>query len=112
MRMMSESGVLLLLTELEEMGSAPGRVYEYLAAGRPIMSVGAACEISSLLAGLPDCLIVDGSDPGQIMQALVNLLNQDEEPTSLEGRQSLLRQYTFRELSGKLAGLLNKIVMP
>lgn len=107
---MSEASVLLLFTELEEMGSVTSKVFEYLASGRPILVVGIAKEVENLLRDLDDCRTIDGQNPAETAEALHSLLTTKNRPKDVHSqRWDLLEGYSREKLAGSLASLLNDV---
>ncbi len=109
-----ESTVLLLLSwnDPKEKGVYPGKVYEYLGARRPVLSVGLKGDvIDELLAGTGSGIVA--TEVEEIKGILSTWLQEFRLHGALRSyfapRQDIIRLYTHREQTRKLAGVLNEV---
>jgi glycosyltransferase involved in cell wall biosynthesis len=78
----------------------PGKVFEYLGTGLPVIYVGdAASDAARLLAGHPGCHLVQPGDVEAARRALLAAAAEAPQARALEA-------YTRRALAGRLAGVL------
>jgi len=108
-----EAQVLLLLTwnDPDEKGVCPGKIFEYLAARRPIFSIGISGGVveellSETKAG------VHASTQEEIEDALKNLYYEFKSSgrVGYNGIESEVNKYSQREMARKFAELLNNMV--
>jgi glycosyltransferase involved in cell wall biosynthesis len=72
-RVMRESTALLLLNPPALARYLPGKLYDYLAAGRPILVYGAGGEVETLVRRFAAGLIVPEDDPAALLEAVSRL---------------------------------------
>jgi glycosyltransferase involved in cell wall biosynthesis len=103
-----ESDLLLLLAEAQPY-QIPGKTYEYLRAGRPILALTRAGAVAQLLRGLPGAHVVDPEDIAGIAAAVRDVYGYWR-----EGRASPLpapdfvTQFDRRRLAGLLAEVFER----
>jgi glycosyltransferase involved in cell wall biosynthesis len=68
-RLQRGAGVLLLITSRHS-GEATGKLFEYLASGRPILAVGGINEAARIVTETGTGLAVDSDDEGAVLAAL------------------------------------------
>lgn len=110
-----QSHLLLLLTwnDSREKGIYTGKIFDYLAARRPILSIG---DVSGTVA---EQLLketrsgVHCSTDEDIKQVLINTYNEFKRhnDVSFHGNLSAIDQYSHREMAQKFSRILNKLVM-
>lgn len=71
----TEADALLLLTGSDQPGSAPGKLFEYLGAGRPILGLTARSFAAEIILGTRTGWTVDPGDPEAIADMLVSVAN-------------------------------------
>ena len=98
---------LLVVTEGASRSSvATGKVFEYLAARRPILVLGEGTEAARIVADAGAGTATSESDPGAIASSLRAAL--DGAPT-VEGRDEVLERYSYPRLVERLAALIEEI---
>jgi len=106
-----QSQLLLLFdwNDPKEKGVYPGKVFEYLAAGRPILAVGGAADnvIAELLSRTRAGIHAPAaSDIESALERFYQEYRQNGK-VSYHGDKSEINQYTYREMAGKFAKILN-----
>jgi glycosyltransferase involved in cell wall biosynthesis len=86
LRLQREADVLVLVTS-RHAGEATGKVFEYLAAGRPIVALAAANEAARIVEETGTGVAVDPADPDAVLDALRAAVSGDlrYDPRGLEG---------------------------
>lgn len=108
-----ESQVLLLLDwdSPGEKGVLPLKVFEYLAAGRPMLATGGNRDsaIDSLLKETGGGIHATGTD--EIKKALLDYYREYKQKgkTDFKGKEAEISKYSQREMAGKFADILNRI---
>jgi glycosyltransferase involved in cell wall biosynthesis len=74
-RMMTESSALLLLNEVSLHRYLPGKIYDYLASGAPILVFGEGGEVAKLVEELDAGIVVPLSDPAALADALHKIVS-------------------------------------
>ncbi len=100
---------LLLLESGEERGKLilPGKVFEYLAARRPILAIAPEGAVRDLLAPLGAALFAPPGDPAAIAEALDAVRREDFPPPTDRHR---LNEFSRRELAGRLARVFDEVL--
>ena len=98
------AGSLLLIAE----GYVTGKAYEYLASGRPILSITDGTDLIDLIGKSRAGVCVTQADPGKIAEALVDQFNSRNH--SPDRDQNYLNQFDRRRITGGLAKLFDDIV--
>jgi glycosyltransferase involved in cell wall biosynthesis len=109
---MVSADALLLLTPTGHHGStlSTGKVYEYLAAGRPILLIGPQDSVARELvtgfnAGI--CAVPNRDEIIAALKQLFDEWNRGARPPACHHTQ--LRPFTRKHLTGQLAKILNKV---
>jgi hypothetical protein len=107
--LMAEQFALLLIATGQPL-QVPGKAYDYLAASRRLLAVteheGATAD---LLAGVPDCSLVDS--PEAAAKAIAHLYGQHREGASPHvDRRELLARHHYRERAADLAAIIRAVV--
>jgi glycosyltransferase involved in cell wall biosynthesis len=109
---MRSASILLVATLAGGRGAAPnmtGKMFEYLAARRPILLIGPPSAASTLLAEANAGAAADPTDSGSIRSALVRCIQLAR--TNFDGAsESLLRRFDRREQARQWAELLQAVV--
>jgi glycosyltransferase involved in cell wall biosynthesis len=103
----SAADTLLVVTEGASRSSvATGKVFEYLAARRPILVLGEGTEAARIVADAGAGTATSASDPGAIAVSLRAAL---ESSPTLAGRDEVLERYSYPRLVEQLAELIEEI---
>ena len=89
--------------------TVPGKAYEYLASGRPILAALPDGDLRDMLAGLPGVRICRPTDVECMRRALLDFLS-DQAPSPLE--RSIARRFERRQIAASLAEVLEGAVTP
>lgn len=101
---------VLLLIQSKEIGgdtAIPGKLYEYLAARRPILVVASSGPAATLVGSLNAGLVADPDRPDQVAQALVSLLSDDGISGALQTMD--LSKFDRRAQAHELARILDQV---
>ena len=97
---------LLVVTEGAGRRSvATGKLYEYLAASRPILVLGDETEAGRIVTETGSGLAVPASDPKAIADALRRIVSDPLEPAAPDAA----REYAYPELVHRLEGVLDRV---
>lgn len=106
------SQVLLLLLGAEDAGRIPLKAYEYMASKRPIAGIGmVGSDIARILEETKAGKIVDFKDEKGLM-VLLEAYYKSYKLGSLGGDVAGIEQYSRRQLTGKLADILDNLIHP
>lgn len=110
-----ESTVLLLLTwtDIRQKGIYTGKLFEYFGAGRPILGIGPKDGVvDKLITDSGSGIVADNTD--EIRGILSCWLKEFEESgvitTDFKPNYALIKQYTRREATAKLAHVLDEAI--
>lgn len=104
--------VLVMTDDWEGRIAVPNKLYEYLAAGRPVLALAPEGEIARLVQATGAGMVVAPFAVDQIVEALEHLIRQhtsDQLPRLLPNAPQL-RRFQRRELTRQLAALLDELV--
>jgi len=108
-----ESQILLLLKweDPQESGVYTGKVFEYLAARRPILATGGSSDVVDELLGETGAGICAPSveDVKDVLKKLYQEYKLKGE-VAYQGRESSINKYNHREMARKFAGILDSLV--
>ena len=111
MTMMSQSDAILVIVNrgINSKGILPGKVFECLASGRPIMCLTPGpCECSDLVTRLDAGIHAHIDSEEEIYSCLRRLYDAWESGAAMSGaRREHLHQFDRRELTRRLAALLD-----
>lgn len=109
--MMGSSVLLLLLNRQENAaGRIPGKFFEYLAAGRPILAIGPKeSDIADLMAETSSGFYVPFGDIKACLSALYQLLHHYKKDTLSGAEKETIAQFSNKAITGKLAEILNNL---
>ncbi|MFI4917373.1 MAG: glycosyltransferase [Phycisphaerales bacterium JB060] len=88
----------------------PGKTYEYLASGRPILGALPEGDARDLLAGRERCVLADPCEPASIARALAELIERGGSMAQPPLRDEGLGPYDRREIARRMAGVLDASV--
>jgi hypothetical protein len=88
----------------------PGKTYEYLATGRPILAAVPDGDARDLLAQAPNAHLCRPTASAAMKDVIVDLLGQREQPDTPGVPDDVLSLYERRNLTGDLATLLDDVL--
>jgi glycosyltransferase involved in cell wall biosynthesis len=101
-----KSDLLLLLAEAQPY-QIPGKTYEYLRAGRPILALTGPGAVAQFLGGVPGAHVVLPDDIGAIATAVREVYGHWRQgSTGPVSGSDFVRQFDRRQLAGRLAEVL------
>jgi glycosyltransferase involved in cell wall biosynthesis len=99
---------LLVLTEGAGRRSvATGKLFEYLAAGRPILVLGEETEAARIVTETGSGFAASASDPRAISEALRRVVNAPSPPAGPE----VAHEYAYPALVDRLAGVIERVAL-
>jgi len=102
-----ESDLLLLLAEAQPY-QIPGKTYEYLRAGRPILALTGPGAVAQLLSGVPGAHVVIPEDIDAVAAAVREVYRHWRDGgTGPVPSSSFIRQFDRRRLAGRLAEVID-----
>lgn len=107
---MSGSAVLLLLLNQSEnaKGHLPGKLFEYLVSGRPILALGPEdSDTAKVIVSTNSGFVCDPDDAQGIKKALLKLFEMYKSGETFQ--QKNINAYSRKVLTEKLSGLLNLV---
>lgn len=105
-RIVREADGLLLLNPPALRRYVPGKLYEYLAAGRPVLVYGEGGEVGELVDRLRAGVVVEESDVTALIEALEWIAAQPPGPSISPERADWLAQHTREALARRTIALL------
>jgi glycosyltransferase involved in cell wall biosynthesis len=109
MRYLRAADLLVLVIQESCVLQIPGKLYDYLAAGRPILAVSANEEVNRLLAESGAGVGVPGRDPGRIAEALSRAYARRDAPLDAEEIERRVRPFTAHVMAERLAAELDAV---
>lgn len=108
-RIQSQADVLLFLENGEADGILTGKLFEYLAAQRPILGVGVSSKTTagSLMENAGVGLAVD-SDVAKIRHVVMNLL-EGHDPFPISPNEGVIGQYTRKKQAARILEIMDQI---
>ncbi|OGO29111.1 MAG: hypothetical protein A2Z16_08280 [Chloroflexi bacterium RBG_16_54_18] len=109
---MADVLLLFVLPELKRSGHIPGKMFEYLASGTPVLLIGQQGDASDLLEESGAGLFVPAGDPVAIAEALRMVA---EDPAAFQKkyfhpRPEVVRRFERRALTGRLVEVFEELV--
>ena len=105
---MERCGALLLLAQQQPM-QVPGKVYEYLATGKPIITMTESNSATGrLLRNMPQCYIAQNAE--QVYQTMERLWHQYTGGELFCDRSDYLAPFRYSQLTEQLAGWIKEAV--
>lgn len=110
-RCCAASVLLLLLNQQDNvMGRIPGKLFEYLAAGRPILVLGPpTSDVAKIIAETKRGAVVNYGDKEGIKQYLKKCFKAYQQKDLQKPLTTPIDQYSSENLTGKIANLLTSI---
>ena len=116
--MRRSDGLCLLLSDVPHANRiVPAKVFEYMAARKPILAIAPDGEVSDILADCPHARICRPSDTNRIVQVLSEFIDQCEDGMCEDGMCEedgswKASHYERRNLAGELATMLDSVSSP
>lgn len=104
-----DADILLLIIAPNTVGVSTSKLFEYLAAGRPILALTGPSAAAKLIFMLNAGVVVEPDNPSSIQQALQAFYQQWQAGQLSTRRDSRLRQFDRRELTRQLANLFDEL---
>ena len=109
-KLMVDSDLLLLIVGTEE-SECPGKIYEYLAAQKPILSLSGKGEISTILKEFEHVTIASPKDVDQIKDAIYDhYLKKQTCDLKVNSNVDSIQRFDRKELTYQLSKLLNQLI--
>lgn len=106
-RLQRAADALLVVAEGASSKSvATGKLFEYLAAQRPILVLGEQTEAARIVAETGTGAATSATDPAEIAAALERLLDAGEQATP---NQDAVSRYSYPELAARYASLIDEL---
>ncbi len=100
LRYLQQADVLLLIVGKDYVGSIPAKVFEYMAAQKPILALAARGAATNLLEASGLVSIVPPDDVGLIKEALFDLCRQHEKGWSQSERVNDTKKFAWPNIAG------------
>jgi glycosyltransferase involved in cell wall biosynthesis len=109
-RIEQEASVLLLLTFPRSKGIMTSKIFEYLGAHRPILSVPGDRDVADALIKETNAGVV-GRTPGEIVEVLLNWYKEWEETGTVQygGLPDIIAHYTRENQAARMAQVLDEV---
>ena len=108
-RAMRESNALLLLNPPWFERVLTGKLFDYLASGRPLLVYGDTGEIGCVMRDLKAGIMVPAGDPDALAQALWELQNNPASQWQTPARAEFLENHTREILAGRMFEILEQL---
>jgi len=105
----TEADALLLLTAADRPGSAPGKLFEYLGAGRPILGLTAGSFAAEVIRATGTGWTVDPADRDGIAGLLRRVVGGELTLEALAPDRERIAEYSRERLVGRLDGVLRRV---
>lgn len=102
----SRSDSLLVLTSGHRRGEATQKVFEYLAAGKPILVLGEDTEAARIVTDAGGGIVAPADDPDAIGAALRRLVDGEATAASMDG----VRRYSYAQLAREMAEQVERAI--
>lgn len=108
LRTLQQADVLFLPLETEKNGQRPlfipGKLYEYLSTGKPVLAVAGASDCTEILRNAGTGIIVNPFATNEIADALKKLCDDKERLAALySANEQVVKEYSFDVIAGKMA---------
>jgi glycosyltransferase involved in cell wall biosynthesis len=107
-----QSDALLVLSSADMARYMPGKMFEYMATGKPILVHGHPGEVTDLVMRLGAGLYVTEGDTGALAKGFATLAETPPFVWNNPRRQSWVEQYTRQRLAQRFFGLLADVTTP
>jgi glycosyltransferase involved in cell wall biosynthesis len=103
------ASVLVLLPTQNAPSAIPGKAYEYLRSGRPILLVSGENATTAFMKGFPNVFHVTPDEVDKCIEVIKGLYDKRDQMTTVTDFPEL-KNYERKELTGKLARVFNTII--
>jgi glycosyltransferase involved in cell wall biosynthesis len=114
--MMAEADILLLLISNTAAwkGNYPGKLFEYLASGKPVLLVGPEGEAADLIRSTGSGLFIPADDVPSLARVLRDLSGgvQAFRQGCFQPRPEMIARYERRALTRRLAAIFDELTRP
>lgn len=111
LKLLLRSNALLLLQDSEDTRNLiPAKAFEYLRAGRPIITLGQEGATADLVRDTGSGLLLDPRDPEQMRRALLTLITSGDGRACAARRREAIARYERRSLTQRLAATLEAML--
>jgi glycosyltransferase involved in cell wall biosynthesis len=112
---LQQADVLFLPLETEKNGQRPlfipGKLYEYLATGKPVLAVAGASDCTDILQQAGTGIIVNPFAANEIAAALKKLSDNKERLSELyRANEQVVKEYSFDVIAGKMAKVFERVL--
>lgn len=101
---------LLLITGGGNRGEATAKLYEYLAAARPILVLGEASAAAEIVRSSDTGIATSASDPRAIAEALRALLERPADAGAREAARAAAEPFSYPRLAQELVGHIERVL--
>lgn len=112
MALLGDADVLILVVEPRCRLQIPGKFFDYLAAGRPILAISANPEVNDLLDRTGAGIHVPWGDPDAVADGFSRLYRERANRGTRAGTPESLRPFTAMEQARRFAAILDEVVGP
>lgn len=109
-RLMMDASALLIINNPILSGWLPGKLYDYLAAGPPILVYGCGGEIQKLVTSLNAGITVPMDDAAALERAIEKLLTLKNSNAKNSIREEWLKQNTRERMVEKMAKIFDSLI--
>jgi hypothetical protein len=88
----------------------PGKAYEYMKAGKPILALAGPCDCLDILAPSGLLLAFDPHASDAIAEQLFSLISDRTQLSRFVPDEDYINRYSFRNITGKLAGIFDDVL--
>lgn len=89
---------------------SPGKFFEYLGSGKPILGIVPANDIRDILAASPHAFIVEPDNREQLADVLRQLYEMKQSNTLPQADRDAIMKFDRKMLTGQLAGIFNSVI--
>ncbi|MCU0435169.1 MAG: glycosyltransferase [Bacteroidia bacterium] len=115
LRTLQQADVLFLPLETEKNGQRPlfipGKLYEYLATGKPVLAVAGSSDCTDILRKAGTGIIVNPFDSAAIAAALKELCDNKARLGEIyRVNEEVVKEYSFDVIAGKMVGVFETVL--
>jgi len=102
--------LLLIINKISDEEIITGKLFEYLASGKPILLISSPGEVARMIGALNRGIVVENNNVAGIQQAILKLLSQHERGEKISADPLSLPQFDRRILTGQVAAIFAEMV--